>query len=178
VVSTTSVPSLKSIEITRLSTEDDIGPSSSVERKSTLHVYQKHECHKCISPTTDPWKERRSGPTINQRNAKRREKKKRTASGIPRVDPKENAFFLHRPYLAFHVPPRVLYMGNSKRDARPVVLIHEVCFWKDYKLQLGPSLSTTGVLDPRGVVAWRHNRGDKKALKADEQKLKGYKVRT
>jgi hypothetical protein len=34
------------------------------------------------------------------------------------------------------------------------------------------------VLDPRGVVAWRHNEGDKKALKADGRKLKGYKVRT
>ena len=34
------------------------------------------------------------------------------------------------------------------------------------------------MIDPRGVVAWKHNGGDKKALKADDRKLKGYKVRT
>jgi hypothetical protein len=178
VVSATSVPSLNSIGITRLPTKDDIGPSSGIEERSTFHVYQKHECHKSISPATDPSKERRLGPSIKQQKAKRKEKKERTASGLPRVDPDENAFFLHRPYLAFHVPPRVLYMGTSKRNAKPVVLIHEGCFWREYKLQLGPSISKPGVLDPRGVVAWRHNGGDKKALKTDEHKLKGYKVRT
>jgi hypothetical protein len=67
VVSATSVPSLESIEINRLPTGDDIEPSSGIERRSTFHVYQKHECHKCISPTTDPSKESRSGPTIKQR---------------------------------------------------------------------------------------------------------------
>jgi hypothetical protein len=123
-------------------------------------------------------KERRSGPTVKQQKAKRKEKKERMDSGLPRIDPDDDAFFLHRPYLAFHVPPRVLYMGNSKRNAKPVVLIHEGCFWREYKLQLGPSISKPGVLDPRGVVAWRHNGGDEKALKADDHKLKGYKVRT
>jgi len=85
---------------------------------------------------------------------------------------------VHRPYLAFHVPPRVLYTGNTKRGTSPAVLIHEGCFWRSYKLQVGPSIAQPGVLDPRGVVSWKHNGGDKKALKADEHKLKGYKVRT
>ena len=58
------------------------------------------------------------------------------------------------------------------------MLIHQGCFWREYKLQLGPSIGKPGVLDPRGVVAWKHNGGDKKALRADDRKLKGYRVRT
>jgi hypothetical protein len=108
VVSTNVVSSLEEIQITRLPTEDDSEPSLGTERRSTFHIYQKHECHKSISPTTDPLKERRSGPTVKQQKAKRKEKKERVDSGLPRIDPDENAFFLHRPYLAFHVPPRVL----------------------------------------------------------------------
>jgi hypothetical protein len=178
VVSIITIPSLESTEITRLPREDDTGSSSGIEQTTTFHVYQKNECHKCISPTTNLPKERRLGPSIKQQKAKRKERKERTASGLPRVDPDENAFFLHRPYLAFHVPPRVLYMGNSKHNAKPVVLIHEGCFWREYKLQLGPSISKLGVLDSRSVVAWRHNGGDKKVLNGDDHKLKGYKVRT
>jgi hypothetical protein len=34
------------------------------------------------------------------------------------------------------------------------------------------------VVDPRGVVGWRHHGGDKGALKDDDRKLKGYKTRT
>ena len=119
--------------------------------------------------------ERRSGPTIKEQKATRKEKKERVDAGVPSVEPDDNAFFLHRPYLAFHVPPRVLYIGNSKHTAQPAILIHEGCFWTEYKLQLLPSI--TGILDPRGVAPWRHNGGDKKALKHDDHKLKGYKVR-
>jgi hypothetical protein len=115
---------------------------------------------------------------MKEQKMKRKEKKERINSGLPRIDPDDNAFFLHRPYLAFHVPPRVLYMGNSKRNAKPVVIIHGGCFWRSYKLQLGPSISQAGVVDPRGVVGWRHNGGNRKTLKADDRKLKGYKVRT
>lgn len=50
--------------------------------------------------------------------------------------------------------------------------------WRTYKLQIGPSIATPGLLDPRGVVCWRHNGGDKQALKNDDRKLKGYKVRS
>jgi hypothetical protein len=86
------------------------------------------------------------------------------------------AFFLHIPYLAFHDPPKVLYAGENKH-ATPVVLIHGSAFWRRYKLQYGDSLAAD-VLDPRGVVTWRHNGGPGKELKADDTKLKGYKVRT
>jgi hypothetical protein len=148
----------------------------SIKPRSVFHIYEKHECHKCISLVTDAALERRSGPTIKQQKERRKERKERQDAGLPRVEPDDNAFFLHRPYLAFHVPPRVLYTGSSKRTAQPAVLIHEGCFWKEYKLQLLPRIP--GIIDPRGVVGWRHNGGDKKALKLDDHKLKGYKVRT
>jgi hypothetical protein len=162
--------------ITRLPAEEDHELPHSSEPGSTFHIYEKHECHKSISPVIDPALERRSGPTINEQKARRKEKKERHAAGLPRVEPDDNAFFLHQPYLAFHVPPRVLYTGSSKHTALPALLIHEGCFWQEYKLQLLPS--TPGVIDPRGVVPWRHNGGDKKALKHDDHKLKGYRVRT
>jgi hypothetical protein len=87
-------------------------------------------------------------------------------------------FFLHKPTLAFRKPPQVLYTGPSEHPVRPTVLIHPTCFWRSYKLQLGPSLAEPGVLDPRGVVCWKHNGGDKQTQKRDEKLLKGYKVRS
>jgi len=162
--------------ITRLPMEDDLELPPSTEAKSIFHIYEKHKCHKSITPVLDPTLERRSGSTIKEQKATRKEKKERQDAGLPSVEPDDNAFFLHRPYLAFHVPPRVLCTGSSKYTAQPAILIHEGCFWKEYKLQLLPSNS--GILDPRSVVPWRHNGGDKKALKGDYHKLKGYKVRT
>jgi hypothetical protein len=145
---------------------------------STFHIYSERKYHKCITPVINPSKERRSSPTIKQQNANRKERSERKNSGLPAVEPDDDAFFLHRPYLAFHVPPRVLYTGSSEHTAKPAVLIHSGCFWKEYKLQLGPSIAKPGVLDPRGVVSWKHNGGDEKTLKSDGRKLKGYKVRT
>jgi len=156
--------------------EDDLELPPNTDAKSIFHIYEKHQCHKSITPVLDPTLERRSGPTIKEQKATRKEKKERRDAGLPSVKPDDNAFFLHRPYLAFHVPPHVLYTGSSKHTAQPAILIHEGCFWKEYKVQLLPS--TPGILDPRGVVPWRHNGGDKKALKGDHHKLKGYKVRT
>ncbi|KAL1801429.1 hypothetical protein ACET3X_001771 [Alternaria dauci] len=173
---TTSIPSTEGVEITRLPVEDDLPLPTSNGPRSTFHIYEKHECHKWISPVVDPVLEQRSGPTTKQQKTRQKKQKERQAAGLPRVVPDENAFFLHRPYLAFHVPPRVLYTGNSKYTARPAILIHEGSWWKEYKLQLLPS--TPDVIDPRGVVGWRHNGGDKKALKLDHHKLKGYKART
>jgi hypothetical protein len=175
VVATPTKPN--NLELTRLPTEEDDDLLSGTNPRSIFHIYSKHNVHKCLSPTVDRTKERWSGPTAKDQKEKRKQKQERKASGQPLVDIDDNAFFLHRPYLAFHVPPRVLYVGNSKRGTKPAVLIHEGCFWKEYKLQLGPSIAKPGVIDPRGVVAWKHNGGDKKALKADDRKLKGYKVR-
>ncbi|KAJ4371182.1 hypothetical protein N0V83_004398 [Neocucurbitaria cava] len=164
------------VKVSRLPTKDS-GPPSGGGIRSTFHIYQENDRHKCVSPTTITSKERRSGPTLKELRAERKQRKQRKSSGLPPVVPDDNAFFLHRPYLAFHVPPSVLYSGNSQWGA-PAVLIHEGCFWREYKLQLGPSIAKPVVLDPRGVVSWRHNGGDRKSLKADDKKLKGYKVRT
>lgn len=171
-----SISSIESGVITRLPAEEDLELPASTEPKSTFHIYEKHGCHKSITPDLDPALERRSGPTIKEQKTRRKERKERQDVGLPGVEPDDTAFFLHQPYLSFHVPPRVLYTGSDKHTARPAMLIHEGCFWKEYKLQLLPS--TPGILDPRGVVPWRHNGGDKKAVKHDDHKLKGYKVRT
>ncbi|KAG9187398.1 hypothetical protein G6011_05269 [Alternaria panax] len=172
-----STPSAEGVMTDCLPRKEDFELSTSTKSRSTFHVYEKHECHKRISPVLDPALERRSGPTIKQQTARRKEGKERQDDGLPRVEPDDDAFFLHRPYLAFHVPPRVLYTGSSKYTAQPVILIHEGSFWKEYKLQLLSSVPS--VIDPRGVVGWRHNGDDdKKALKPDDHKLKGYKVQT
>ncbi|KAF2830640.1 hypothetical protein CC86DRAFT_165152 [Ophiobolus disseminans] len=179
-IETVQLPSKPPVlEVARIRTDDeDDEDDDSTYRHSTFHIYGEKECYKVISPALDPTKERRTGPTLKQLKARRAEQKERKASGLPPTAPNDNAFFLHRPYLAFHIPPHVLYTGNSKHGTTPAVLIHPGCFWKEYKLQLGPSIGLPGVLDPRGVVAWKHNGGEKKALKADAHKLKGYKVRT
>ncbi|KAH7396704.1 hypothetical protein DE146DRAFT_47084 [Phaeosphaeria sp. MPI-PUGE-AT-0046c] len=169
-------------EITRLPDYDDDGsdtlPISPSSTPSTYHIYAHHPCNKTISPTPDPTRDRRSGPRISEIKAFRKDRKSRKASGLPPIDPDPNAFFLHQPYLAFHMPPQVLYTGSSKHGTRPTVLIHQSCFWRKYKLQLGPFLAAPGVLDPRGVVSWRHNGGDKSVRKRDDHALQGYRVRT
>ncbi|KAH7350488.1 hypothetical protein BKA66DRAFT_446873 [Pyrenochaeta sp. MPI-SDFR-AT-0127] len=174
---TSSISSLNGVDVTRLATDPDVTSVVAGESRSTFHIYHKKESHKDILPVTDPSKERLSGPTFKEQKAKRKERKARKNSGLPVVVSNDSAFFLHTPYLAFHMPPRVLYSGKTKH-ATPVVLIHEGWFWKEYKLQLGPSIAQPGVLDPRGVVAWKHHGGDKQALQVDDRKLKGYKVRT
>ncbi|USP81737.1 uncharacterized protein yc1106_09011 [Curvularia clavata] len=174
---TTPVSPLKENEITRIPTEATLHPKKAISPQSTYHIYEETPLDKCISPVIDPKRERWSGPSLKEQKIKRLQKKERESSGLPPVEPDDAAFYMHQPYLSFHLPPQVLYMGNSKYTAKPAVIMHEGCFWKKYTLQLGPSISQPGVIDPRGVVAWRHNGGDKKALKADRHKLKGYKVR-
>lgn len=176
----TTKPTLPT-EITRLTDCDDediLIPISTSFIPSTYHIYSNHPCNKTISPIPDPTKDRRSGPRISEMKACRKDQKARKASGLPPVEPDPNAFFLHTPYLAFHMPPQILYAGTSKHGTTPTVLIHHSCFWHKYKLQLGPFLSAPDVLDPRGVVSWQHNGGNKKLRKADEHALQGYKVRT
>lgn len=173
---TSSISLLSGGNVTCPDTEHDTPLLAACELRSTFHIYEKRECHKYISPVTDPSKERWSGPTVKEQKAERKERQRRKVSGLPRVGSGDNTFFLHKPYLAFHMPPRVLYTCNTK-DPTPAVLIHEGWFWKEYKLQLGPSIAQPGVVDPRGVVAWKHHGGSKQALKADDRKMKGYKVR-
>lgn len=56
--------------------------------------------------------------------------------------------------------------------------MHQSWFWRKYTLQLGPFLSSGGVLDPRGVVGWGNHEPDKVVRRGDDTALKGYKVRT
>ncbi|KAF2874569.1 hypothetical protein BDV95DRAFT_666400 [Massariosphaeria phaeospora] len=146
---------------------------------STFHIYHKKEGgDRLISPVIDPSKERRWGPTVAESKAERNHDRALVKEG-PAVEEADDdgSFFLHTPYLAFHNPPRVLYAGPS-RHANPAVLIHGSSCWRKWKLQLGPSIALPGVLDPRGVVSWKHNGGNKQALKSDDRLLQGYKVGT
>lgn len=154
--------------------------------RSTYHIYHKGEQNASISSTVDSSKERWWGPTAKQQKASKKlerlekaRRKERIAQGdspdIESLSTDDDAFFVHTPYLSFHDPPRVLYIGNS-RHAEPAVLIHSNFLWRTYKIQVGSSIAAPGVLDPRGVVSWRHNGGDKNTLKSDGRKLKGYKV--
>lgn len=183
-------PSLDDLQTCELlSTTNSETPLQHDAVRSTYHIYRKGEQNACISPTINASKERWWGPTVKEQKASRKLKKleaaRRKEDGYtdsthesgPETDISQgtDAFFVHTPYLSFHDPPRVLYIGNS-RHTEPAILIHSQFMWRTYKLQMGPSIATPGLLDPRGVVCWRHNGGDKKALKTDDRKLKGYKV--
>jgi hypothetical protein len=130
--------------------------------RTVLHIYHYKERHKRITSSIDLKLE---SPLGAARRVARKAKNE-AKSGVvlsPESEPNskrnEFAFFLHSPYLAFHEPPKVLYSGKDKH-AVPTVLIHRSAFWRQYTLQYGDSL-TDGVLDPRGVVAWKHNGGNK-----------------
>ena len=185
------------VNVIRLPTEDieDIKPSILQESRTTLHIYSSHERgHKLITPSISRPQERRWGPKPQEQKARRLAKKAAKNARLLQVpqdslqsQPLSNsdggAYFLHTPYLSFHVPPSVLYTGSSRyAPAMPIALVHTGCFWRSYKIQIGPSLSQPGVIDPRGVVSWRHNGGSSAVLQNDKRNgdgrlLKGYKVR-
>jgi hypothetical protein len=154
------------IEIIRVPTAN----SSSSPTHTTYHIYHEKYRHAIISTSPDPRKDRIFSPSLSDQKARRTSKKFRLPSALP---PDETAFFLHKPYLTLHNPPSGLYAGPH-----PTILIHSGCLWRSYTLQLIPSLATPGILDPRGVVCWKHNGGSKKTLQQNEKLLKGYKVRT
>ncbi|KAF2130503.1 hypothetical protein P153DRAFT_395910 [Dothidotthia symphoricarpi CBS 119687] len=168
---TTVSPSSSSVEKSRLP-NSGIYPAPPTSG-STFHIYHKHEVHLVLTPLPDPTKDRRLGPTLAEQKAKRLAKKTRQACPLSPTSPDDNAFLLHTPYLSFHCPPQVLYLGDTKHAA-PAILIHSRCFWREYKLQLGPTI--VEVLDSRGVVGLQYH-ADKKTRKADESALKGYRVR-
>jgi len=171
-------------QVTRLpTTASGLGDADAA--RTTYHIYHEKDYHKRLQSKIDLECE---SPRSAVKRAARTAKKK-TKNGVV-VDTEAEpdlhldtehehsgcAFFQHVPYLAFHDPPKVLYAGEDKH-APPVVLMNGSAFWRRYKLQYGDSLAAD-VLDPRGVVAWKHNGGSKKELKADGMMLKGYKVRT
>ncbi|KAF2626262.1 hypothetical protein BU25DRAFT_104302 [Macroventuria anomochaeta] len=197
------------IDITRLPADkdelEDTTPATTGPSRTALHIYFEPTCgHKLITPTLSPSQERRWGPSPKQQKARRIAKKEAkklretnrvspsslTPPGPPPlpvstepVQAEEGSYFLHTPYVSFHLPPSVLYVGSERyAPSRPVALVHGGWFWRSYKIQLGPSLAISGVIDPRGVVSYQHNGGDKKTLQRNEahgdgRMLKGYKVR-
>lgn len=142
---------------------------------TTYHIYPQKKHHKSIQKAIDFSNESRFGTA--KRKLKDKKNKQPQNTVVDKQDGVDASFFLHKPYFAFHRPPKVLYAGADKR-AKPVVLIHASEFWREYKLQYGDSLAAGVVLDPRGVVTWKHNGGNSEDLKLDDRKFKGYKVRT
>lgn len=175
-----------STRVTLLPTTDmeQVTPGST---RTILHIYHsRHSAHKLITPQLSAPQERRWGPTLREQKALRHAKaaqKAQKAHTTPQphsLDPA--AFFLHKPRLAFHRPPCVLYTGSSHYDpAVPAALIHSSCFWAAFRIQIGPALAQPGVVDPRGVVSWAHNGGTRGFLRRDERGagrlLRGYRVR-
>ncbi|KAJ4295286.1 hypothetical protein N0V90_007297 [Kalmusia sp. IMI 367209] len=176
------------IQIERLHTASSSTSNANAPR-TIYHIYPiKDKLHKLITTAIDIKKE-----TGRQARRKKKEQKQ-NATEAAQADnlkftkvnaanptaigdsPKDDTFFLHAPYLAFHRPPQVLCTGPNKKSD-PVVLIHPTSFWRRYKLQYSTALLTNHVLDPRGVVTWSHD-SDKSSRKLTPTLLKGYKVRT
>lgn len=128
---------------------------------STYHLYPENEHSILMSPHELPIKPR-----------KRRKFLKQNLEVA--TDP--NGFFVHKPYISFHRPPRTLRRGSSKQGT-PICLIHNSVFWKRWKLQFGEDMITA--IDPRGAVSWnRRSNPDNRIDDGDDLALKGYKVRT
>lgn len=175
VAPTTTTAPRADVQITRLP-DSDIPVHDA--RRTTYHIYDVKQKHRRIQTVVDIKKE--SPLSTEGRKARKARKEAKKTGVVIELETSgdvDDAFFLHSPYVAFHGPPKVLYAGQDKH-ATPAILIHGSAFWRRYTLQYGDSIATPGVLDPRGVVCWKHNGGDKKALKADARRLKGYKVRT
>jgi hypothetical protein len=167
----TSAKLISQIDITRLPTSNS---SCTLSTHTTYHIYHIKDRHTPISTCANAPKDRHFGLSLSEQKA-RLKSEKACETSANKITPN---FFLHKPNLAFHKPPYVLYAWPSEHSVCPTVLIHSSCFWRSYKIQLGPSIAEPGVLDPRGVVSWKHNGGDKQTLKCDEKLLKGYKVRS
>ncbi|KAI9753364.1 MAG: hypothetical protein M4579_005189 [Chaenotheca gracillima] len=81
-------------------------------------------------------------------------------------------YFVHRPYLSFHLPPYTLRRGGHKA-APTICLFHPSFFWRHYDITFADELAREDVIDPRGVV-----REDFGARDGENHGIKGYKVRS
>ncbi|PKX95800.1 uncharacterized protein P174DRAFT_440413 [Aspergillus novofumigatus IBT 16806] len=128
---------------------------------STYHLYPENEHSILISPHQLPIKPR---------------KRRKFFKENPEVATDPNGFFVHKPYISFHRPPRTLRQGSSKQGT-PICLIHNSVFWKLWNLQFGEDM--VAAIDPRGAVSWnRRSNPDNRVDNGDDLALKGYKVRT
>ncbi|KAF7125517.1 hypothetical protein CNMCM5793_001756 [Aspergillus hiratsukae] len=127
----------------------------------TYHLYPENDHSILISPHELPIKPK---------------KRRKFLKENPEVATDPNGFFVHKPYISFHRPPRTLRRGSSKQGT-PICLIHNSVFWKRWNLQFGEDMVTA--IDPRGAVSWnRRSNSDNRIDDVDDLALKGYKVRT
>jgi hypothetical protein len=140
---------------------------STRHRLSVYHIYHKGDEHISITP----FKNLRKEYGYNKKQQKHLAR--RYASEPDRSD--SDSYFVHRPSLAFHNPPRTLRRGNLKRGT-PICIMNRGAFWRNWNLQFGPDLKD--IIDPRGVVKWEHRSNPNNTALNDDRALKGYKVRT
>ncbi|KIW02366.1 uncharacterized protein PV09_06188 [Verruconis gallopava] len=114
---------------------------------STYNIYHRKEGkeHYIITPLTSAYQERLHPPR------KQRDQDIFREGNVPDTAA-ENTFFVHKPCLSFHHPPRTLRRGPRK-DSPAVCLINNSWFWRKWILQFGEQLSAPDVIDPRGVVS-------------------------
>ncbi|KAE8350333.1 hypothetical protein BDV28DRAFT_159712 [Aspergillus coremiiformis] len=129
------------------------------EFASTYYFYQEGQQHVRITQTPKP-------------KSKKGWRKKAEEDSLVAEDP--DAYFVHKPYVSFHLPPFTLRRGGSK-NAPPICLIHEYGLWRRWKLQFGDHIAAA--VDPRGVIGW-DNRTNVDNSVNDDYALKGYKVRS
>lgn len=160
-------------------------PSGHPSSSTTHHIYHEgYQEHILVSPVPKPSKKERA----------KAKKKPACQLYLVKTLPRSQttATSIHRPYLAFHNPPRTLRRGPSKTTI-PACLIQMDCSLKKWTLQFGKDLAK--VIDFRGVVALdRLNvnattadhccRGDgtvqkkKKGNSPDDHALRVYRVRS
>ncbi|EAW15028.1 uncharacterized protein ACLA_004420 [Aspergillus clavatus NRRL 1] len=109
--------------------------------------------------------------TAAQPKTQKRRQKKQKEDPSSLEDPA--GYYVHRPYLSFHHPPRTLH-HTASRDGDSICLIHSYSCWRRWRLQFGPAIATA--IDPRGVVKWQHRTHVDNKVHGDCD-LKGYKVR-
>jgi hypothetical protein len=135
---------------------------------SEYHVYHEGEEHVCLIPFLDITKE------FGYKKRHHKWLADDYASRNRRCND-SNSYFIHRPVLAFHDPPRTLLRGSHKLG-KPICIINSSAFWRDWNIQFVPNLEK--IIDRRGVVKWEHRtRLDNRCTK-DDRVLEGYKVRS
>jgi hypothetical protein len=144
--------------------------------RTIYYIYHRKDQkqHFILSPEPDPVLEKRF-PRMKALRQKRQEEKeyeKARAEGAQQP-PEEDGYFVHKPIIGFHHPPRTLRRGVHK-SGTPVCLIYNSSFWRRWRLLFGDGLSVPGVIDPRGAVSYRHHTPQRDRGELD---LKGYKVR-
>lgn len=135
---------------------------------SEYHVYQEGEEHVCLTPFLDVTKE------FGYKKRHHRWRADDYASYHRRCN-ESNSYFIHRPALAFHDPPRTLLRGGHKLG-KPICIINSSAFWRDWNIQFVPKLEN--VIDRRGVVKWERRTRLDNSTANDDRALKGYKVRS